>query len=202
MKKFILISALFAICTAVFTACAGCSKEAKTEPTPEVVKGIVLENTISTDREFMYLKYAADYVWYESQITLCDNLNAESCDGAIDHVTNVYQFIAQDGEPQVILSAWEKGKIHNSPAPIADVYLGDNPISNVPINLTFKQAFERLKQANTVLPGNRQCVLRKPVQPDGLTKNPQYIFGGPKRWVKVDAVTGDVTSGSDPDPDY
>ena len=158
---------------------------------------IVLENTVSVDREFMYAKYSADYRWYESQIVLCDYLNAETCDGKIQRVRNVFQFIDKSGDPEVILSDYELGVPHSSPAPINDFWLGDEAINDEPIALTFKQAFERLRQANVVLPQSRHCVLRKALAPG--VQHPQYIFGNGIRWVIVDAVTGDVTSGSDPE---
>ena len=185
-------------CSVMLSSCSGCT--AAEPPKPDKVMqsaDMVLENTISADREYIYAKYTADYRWYESQVTLCDYLDAETCDGKIASIVNVFQFVSDTGDPQVIFSAYEVGKPHSTPAPITDFFLGDNAINDEPITLTFSQALERCKQANTILPHNRHCTLRKPLQPDGFTDHAQYIFGNYKRWVMVDAVTGDVFSGSD-----
>ena len=197
MKCKILLSALALIFSVSLCACTGC----KSEPPKEeavAVGGIVLENTISTDREFMFAHYATNYAWYESQIVLQEAVNAETCDGTIASVVNVFKFTDAEEQPQIILSTYEVGKPHGTSAPIPDFWVGDSPINDDPINLTFRQAFERLRQANTTLPDSRCCVLRKPVLPGDLGLRPHYIFGNRKRWVIVDAVTGDVTSGSDP----
>lgn len=197
MKCKILLLALALIFSVSLCACTGCKSE---PPKKEAVAvgGIVLENTISADREFMFAHYATNYVWYESQILLQEAVNAKTCAGTIASVVNVFQFVDVEKQPRVILSTYEVGKPYGTPAQIPDFWMGDSPINDAPINYTFQQAFERLKQTNNiVLPDSRCCVLRKPVAPGDIGKHPHYIFGNSKRWVKVDAVTGEVTSESD-----
>ena len=197
MKRFILLTAIAFVCSAMLSACSGCKAGKPPKEDAAAVGGLVLERTISADREFMFARYdATGYVWLESQIVLQEAVSAETCDGAIASIVNVFQFTDENGDPQVILSTYEAGKAHSVPVPIPGFWLGDSPINDDPVKITFSKAFERLRQANTILPDSRCCVLRKPVQP-GAFQHPQYIFGNSKRWVKVDAVTGDVTDGSD-----
>jgi hypothetical protein len=165
----------------------------KKQKNPEVkVQEIVVENVTSTDKEYMFTNYGGDYKWFETYVTLKDYLDNENCDGTVEKVSNVFQVVKGDEEcfdVFVVLTAHEK---EGSTYEIKDgFWVEDFSLNNEEIKLTFKEAFDKMMQANCPKPRSRQCVLRKQVGP--VDCNPQYIFGNTKSQVYVDAITGDVS---------
>ena len=188
--------ALFSLMMA-FTACNSCKKETKQDDTTKVVTGpLVLENVLSSDKEYMFMNYGEDYRWYESCIVLKDFLDDETCDGTVESVANVFQVLVEKEkgvDTQVVLTA------HTPDTTAIEVKKGfwveDFPMNDENIKVTFKEAFQKIQEVNSPKPHSRQVVLRKEVGP--VAANPQYIFGNVKAQLYVDAVTGDVT---DKDP--
>lgn len=202
MKKSILLmlTLLFSLCIG-FTSCNGCKSEKKTD-TEKVVKsndanGVlaepVVENLISTDRQGMFLKYNNDstfYQWYETCIRLNDFLD-EDPDGSFELVSNIFQVVFEKGkgaDTYVYKSQYFGGK-HEVDS-VQGFWIEDCALNDMPIKLTYKQAFEKAMQANAPKPHSKNCILRCPVGPKSI--NPQYVFGNLKAQLWVDAVTGDV----------
>ncbi len=172
---------------AVCLTFANCEKAKKQEK----VEALVVENTVSTDREAMFLAYGGDYSWYETCVVYKDYLD-EECDGTVNEVTNVFQVVKTDGEsfdPYAILSHYTKDG--HSQTVYHSFWLEDYPLNKEDINITFAEAYERIMQANYPKPHSRNCVLRKQV--GACLANPQYIFGNTHAQLYVDAYTGKVS---------
>ena len=199
MKKISLfiMSLVFALVMS-FSACTGCNKtQTVDEPNVESTELVdtaemVVENVISTDRQYMYMNYGGDYRWFETCITLKDFLDEEN-DGTVTSVSNVFQVIEESetgADVHVVLAA------HTPDTTAYDVRHGfwveDMPLNEEAIVLTFKEAYERLMEANCPKPHSKHVVLRKEVGP--VVCNPQYIFGNSEAQVYVDATTGDVNT--------
>ena len=192
-KKITYLIYLMAALIITASGLGACKKKSagKKEAVKEAVKAITPENAISSDREYMFLHYKADYRWYESCILMKDYMD-EECDGEVAGVSNIFQVVTeweQGYDTQVVMSS------HTAEASQIDVKEGfwveDQPMNDANIRLTFKQAFDKAMQANCPKPHSRHCVLRKEVGPKEA--NPQYIFGNSKSQLYVDAATGEVS---------
>lgn len=175
--------------TFVLASCNGEKKEQKVEqPKAET---LVVENTISTDREFMFLNYGGDYRWFETCI-LMENYMDEETNGNVSGVTSVFQVITETEtgyDTHVIMTVYT---LDTSTVEVKHAFwVEDSPLNDENIKLTFAQAFEKAMEANCVKPHSKHCVLRKEVGPKDA--NAQYIFGNSRGQIYVDAVTGDVT---------
>ncbi len=182
MKKFLIIvlSALVAFCA--------CERKAKIE-----VKDIVVENTISTDRQYMFLNYGNYYRWYESCVVYDNYLDADTTI-MIAGVSNVFQVITAIDEHSFdtkVISIAHVSDASNEEVKEMAFWVGDDPLNESIIKLTFNDAFNRLMEANLPKPHSKYVVLRKELGP--INANPQYIFGNQQYQVYVDAITGDVT---------
>lgn len=194
MKKYLMLMcvALLSVMTLTLSGCKGCKSEKKKE-VPVLMQGkFVVENIISTDKQFMYVNYGGKYSWFETCILLKDYLD-EDCNGDIAGVSNVFQVVTMDeggGDSHVILMA------HTPTADTIDVkhgfWIEDCPMNNDAINITYRQAFDAIMRANYPKPHSRQCTLRKPIGPKDC--NPQWVFGNIREQLWVDAVTGDVAT--------
>ena len=177
------------------TGCQSCKSDNKQEinaaDTSEIAE-LVVENTISTDRQYMYNNYGNDYRWYETCILLKDFMD-EECDGTIEGISNIFQYITEfdstSFDVHVVLSAYANGK--HAYEVKEGFWVGDSPMNDDAIKVTYKQAFDRMMQSNFPKPHSKHCVLRREVGP--VDAPPQYIFGNPKAQLYVDATTGDVT---------
>lgn len=209
MKKCFLFGFLLAIVSIMATGCNSCKSENKQEDVPvgDVVINVgndydgdlggklVAEHVISTQRETMFsLAQGKDYKWFETTIELADWLDAEGQDGTIAEVTSLFQTIVEEGKcvdtwVQYIATSATKGTM--IPQPIHSFVVGDCPLNDTPIKLTFDEALERVMEANCPKPHSRFCVLRKELGPKIV--NAQYVFGNLSSQLYVDAVTGVVT---------
>jgi len=198
MKRFnFILVAVCAILACFMISCNSC-KSGKTSNSEEVTEGgLVVERTISTDREYMFVNYGEDYRWFETCILLNAFLDEENCNpDSIVGVSNVFQAVIERGDStsqsydtEVVLfsHAGDESQIDVKHA----FWVEDLPMNDEDITVTFKQAFERVMQANCPKPHSKQCVLRKQLGPKAA--NPQYIFGNTKSQLYVDAVTGEVS---------
>lgn len=194
MKKYLMFMcvALLSVMTLTLSGCKGCKSEKKKE-VPVLMQGkFVVENIISTDKQFMYVNYGGDYRWYETCVLLKDYLD-EDCNGDIAGVSNVFQVVTMDeggGDSHVILMA------HTPTADTIDVkhgfWIEDFPMNDDAIKITYKQAFDAIMRVNYPKPHSRQCTLRKPIGPKDC--NPQWVFGNIREQLWVDAVTGEVAT--------
>lgn len=196
MKKILFsLLAMFMMCFAIsLVSCNGCGNKPAAEDEPELnpaITELVVENVVSTDREYMFMNYGGDYRWFETCVVL-QNFLDEECDGTVAGISNVFQVVEEKdkgADTFVVLAA------HTPDTTAYEVKHGfwveDFPLNEEEIKVTFAQAFEKLNQVNLPKPHSKQCVLRKEVGPKEC--NPQYIFGNVHAQIYVDAVTGDVS---------
>ena len=198
MKKILFM--LVAVLCMGLVSCNSCKSEkadnATKDSTEAVVNSdsaLVLENIISMDRQDMYTNYKQDYRWYESCVVLKDFMDDENCDGTIAGVSNVFQYM--DNVDEKSADVYVVLYTHTPDTTSVEVkhafWVEDMPMNDDAIKVTFKEAFDKMMQANCPKPHSRNCVLRKEVGPN--TINPQYIFGNSQAQIYVDAVTGAVT---------
>ena len=158
--------------------------------------GLVVENTISVDRQEMFVNYGGDYRWYETGVVLTNFLDEEN-DGSIEMVVNIFQVIEQYDETSFDTFVYKYQ--HTSEGTVSESVYGfwveDYPLNEEAITVTFEQAFEKVQEVNLPKPHTRQVVLRKQVGP--VDANPQWIFGNLHSQIYVDAITGAV-SGENP----
>ena len=190
MKINVLTTMLLAICM-VF-GMTSCEKNKKNEEKPApAVSELTVETTISLDREYMNLHYGSDYRWYETCVQLKNFIDSDSCDGTVAGVCNIFQFIIPEtAQTGALLSTYANSQ-HVYDKKLG-IWVGDFPLNDEEIKLTYKDAYNRMIQANYPKPHSKNCVLRREVGPKPNV-NAQYIFGNVKRQIYVDAVTGNVT---------
>lgn len=211
MTKIIMI----AVTAAALVLCA-CEKEKKTAPAETTTENAALghkpdpewplasekgalnvEHVTATDKQTMFTKFAKDYRYFETQITLKNFLDAENASAEVAEITNVFQVvdIAEDQKSaDVYVVMFNHAGAKTEQKVIHSFWVEDMVLNDEAIKLTFEQAFEKLMQANIPKPHSRKCVLRKEVGPK--VANPQYIFGNMRTQVYVDAITGAVSATS------
>lgn len=198
MKKTIILSLLMMLFISVsvgLTSCKSCNgsneKTDKAVGTSQVTS-VIVENTISTDREGLFINFGDNVRWFETTITLKDFLNDENCDGSVANVVNTFQkIITFDKGYDTMVYLFQHDYLGtNKLDSIHTWFAEDNPLNEEQITLTFNDAFNRVMESNYPKPHSRYCVLRKEVGP--VAANPQYIFGNNKSQLYVDAVTGEV----------
>ena len=167
----------------------------------EEVAGLVLENTVSTDREDMFLNYGRVYDWFESSVMLKNFLDEEECDGSIECIVNVFMDIKKE-ESEKDLDTDVVMFTHTELGDTTEVvphtpWFEDYRLNDEEINLTFAEAYEHFMESNYPKPHSQYVVLRKPVGP--TPTNALYIFGNTNDHYFVDAKTGDVLAD---DPGY
>jgi len=197
MRKFIFVMML-----AIITMLTSCEKEKKEQQNlnETKVESLIVENTVSTDREFMFLNYGEDYRWFETCI-LMKNFMDEETDGSVEAVTSIFQVVTEveSGcyDTHVIMT------VHTLDTNTIEVKEGfwveDYPLNNEAICISFEEAFTKLMEANCPKPHSKHCVLRKEIGP--VDANPQYIFGNSRSQVYVDATTGEVSTSNPVFPD-
>ena len=192
MKKIIFVLTLFV--GLLFSSCNQCSTNEV--PIVTAVKDstvtLIVENTISTDREAMYLKAGDDYRWYETCITLPEFIDDENVTSNPVTVVNVFQKIV---ERKNGYDTWVyKFKHFNSGLCLVDSIQGfwieDWALNEEEIGLKYIEAYERMMESNYPKPHSKQVCLRNPIGP--IACNTQYVFGNIREQLWVDAVTGDV----------
>lgn len=160
----------------------------------------VVENTIAVDRQDMYMNFGEEYRWYETVVVLNNYLD-EECDGTFESVSNIFQGIVEDRT--------EDGRYCADTYVVTYVHTGDNfdkqvvegfwiedcALNEEVINLSFKEAYEKVVEVNLPKPHSRHAILRKPVGPKDC--NPQWVFGNISEQIWIDAVTGEARN-SDP----
>lgn len=196
MKKLKLFLMIFLFSLVLgFSSCNGCQstqQEETTKDTTEVVANseLVVENLVSMDRQDMFNNYANDYRWFETCIVLKDFLD-EECDGTVEGVSNIFQaVIEKDNGADVFVVMYTHTADTSAVQKVNSFWVEDLPMENEAIKLTFKEAFDKVMQANAPKPHSQHVVLRKELGP--INCNPQYIFGNNKAQLYVDAVTGEV----------
>lgn len=184
MKKFLMFM-MAAVLLLGATSCSSCSGEKKQ-------KEVIVEDVIKADIDYMNNNYDS-YVWYESSLILNDYIDEESCDGSVASIENIFQngFMDTNAAEHLVVMIKHYCELMKVDT-ISGAWLEDVVLYNDDIKITYKQAFERLMEANCPKPHTKFCVLRNPLGP--YSCNPQYIFGN---WrddyiLFVDATTGEV----------
>jgi len=172
------------------SACT-CSRQKK--DVDSTVAELVVENVVSLDRQAMNLAHSGDYRWFETGVQLKNWLDEEN-DGSIDMVVNVFQVVEEYDSTSFDTFVYKyqhfsDGTVNEEG--IHGFWVEDYPLNEETIAVTFKEAFEKVQEANLPKPHTRQVVLRKQVGP--VEANPQWIFGNLREQIYVDAVTGAVS---------
>lgn len=156
------------------------------------VTELVVENTVSTDRQDVYLNHGEEYRWYETGVQLANFLDEEN-DGTIELVVNVFQVIEQHDSTSfdTFVFKYQHTLEGTTSESIHGFWIEDYPLNDEVIKVSFKEAFEKIQEVNYPKPHTRQVVLRKQVGP--VDANPQWIFGNLHSQLYVDAVTGEVS---------
>lgn len=223
MKKFIFMGLLLAIVSMMATGCSSCQSENTKQgdvgtqavedasvqlATAKAVLGdftavpaadnageLVAERVMSTDREWTFLHVGEGYTWFETEVKYAKKLNDPEQTGEIAQIRNIFQKATPVGkgyDVKVYQAITTKaGTVYQDKE---GFWIEDYPLNEVKINLTFKEAYDRLMAANITKPDGSYCVLRLPVGPDP-DQHPVYIFGNKRAgMVVVDAVTGEVSA--------
>ena len=191
MKKILFYLSAFAVM--LCTACHPSKK--KDNVSPEIVEQseLVLENTISADREYMFMNYGENYRWYESDVLLKDYLDSEACDGTIVKVVNVFQVVTEYDSCADVHVIFFKHTLDSFDIVVEEgFWVEDYPLNDDSLAITYKNAYEQAMNANCPKPHSKHCVLRKEV--GAKEANAQYIFGNTYAQIYVDAVTGEVNT--------
>ena len=177
---------------------AGCSCSKKNPKEQEIAK-IVVENTISTDKEAMALKNP-NYKWFETGILFEKYLDEEN-DGTISEVVNVFQTIEGDSisfDTEVFkFQHFSDGTFASDS--VKGFWVEDYPLNEEEIKVTFDSAFVLINQVNLPKPHSKYCTLRKPIGPKAC--NAQWIFGNVMSQIWVDAKTGEIRESNPAFPD-
>lgn len=197
MKKIAFFVLCAFMCMMVgFSSCSGCKSNKEADKvTTDSVASLTVENLISTDRQEMFMQYAKDYRWFETCIRLENYLDEEN-DGTISELVNIFQvFYGDETGGDVYVYKFQ----HTADGALAvdsihGFWIEDYPLNEEAIKITFKEAFDKLMQANCPKPHSKNCILRKEIGPKDC--NPQYIFGNLTETVYVDAVDGTVRTES------
>ena len=217
MKKTIILSILAVACMLIgLTSCdPKAKKQEKTEITTSTLNavqemGIVKdffgdlrvvnndgqlspEHVSATDCQYMYNQVGGDYILFETEVKYAEKFNDSMHTGDIEQIRNIFQKITPV-DKGFYVEVWQaitkkSGTIYFHQE---DFVVGDKPINDVIINLTFEQAHTKLMEANCLKPNGSYCVLRLPITSDPK-QNPLYLFGNLRAgMVSVDAVTGEV----------
>lgn len=189
------------------TSCNGCKSEVKTVEAVDTCQitnnvdtcklALMVDNLVSMDRQEMYLNHGKDYRWFETEIKLNNYLDEEN-DGSIEELVNIFQAVVAYNDTCFDVKVYKFQHFSDGTCikdSIDGFWVEDHPLNEEVINLTYKQAFDKLMGTNIVKPHSHYVTLRKMVGP--IDANPQYIFGNIREVVFVDAVTGEV-SGHNP----
>ena len=172
--------------------CVACDKNKPVAPINEEKAELIVENLISTDRQDMFMNYSDDYRWFETCIVLKDYLDSENTSDTIVGVSSVFQIVEEVEESldtKVVLIT------HTLDTNTVEIrhgfWVGDVILNQEAIDITFKDAYNKIMETNYLKPHSKQCVLREPLGP--AICNPQYIFGNIQAQLYVDAITGEVS---------
>jgi hypothetical protein len=193
MKKFLVF--LMGIMLMIGVSACTCTPQQKdVEPAVDsvAVAELVVEQTIVTDRQTMYLNHSDNYRWFETGVVLKDWLDGET-DGSIEMVVNVFQaieFVDSTSADTFVYKFQHTGEDVFEDS-VHGFWVEDFPLNDEAIVVTFKEAYEKVQSVNLPKPHSRQVVLRKQIGPRPC--NPQWIFGNAKAQIYVDATTGAVT---------
>lgn len=181
MRKFFVI--LMGVMLMIGAVSCTCSKQKAVE--------LNVENTISADRESVYLNHGKDTRWFETRVVLKDWLD-EGGDGSVEEIVNVIQTYEQiDSTSADTYVYYCRHTVEGRTEEEHHGFMvGDENLNDRKILVNFKSAYEKVKASDFVKPHSRQVVLRK--EAGMIEANPQWIFGNQEAQLYVDATTGEV----------
>lgn len=155
---------------------------------------INVENTISTDRQAMYLKFGEDYRWYETDILLPEFLNSENVTSDPIMIVNIFQSMVEreNGYDTWVFKFQHLNNGEIFVDSIHGFWIENIALNDQAIKLKYTEAWDKMMQANAPKPHSKHVTLRNPVGPVAI--NTQWIFGNIKEQIWVDAVTGKVAT--------
>lgn len=193
MKKIIFVALMSLV---MFNSCTKCGTDIKdAEPVEIASTEFKVFNTVSSDKEFMFLNQGDNYRWYETCVLMQDFLDEET-DGSVDEVVNVFQAIKDYGKSF-------DTKVFKFQHFVNGEFVADSIdgfwIEDYPLNdslehkyLSYEEAFELVMRTNFPKPHTKNAILRNPIGPKAI--NPQWVFGNINEQLWVDAVTGDIST--------
>lgn len=192
MKKLFFILSL--VCMALFVSCDRNKKAPVNNDDNSTTTEVVQLNPttlVSTDRQDMYLNHSDNYRWFETCMRLNDFLDEEN-DGSLAEVVNVFQSVVGDGKTfdTTVFKYQHFSDGSCLKDSISGFWVEDFPLNDEAIQVSYKDAYEKLMATNLPKPHSRYVTLRKQVGP--VDCNAQYIFGNSTAQIYVDAVTGEV----------
>ena len=147
----------------------------------------VVELETDSDKEYMFMHYGDDYVWFETVIKLARWMDTENANTTVESFYNVFQVIV-GGQPRVIFISHQDD---NTAIVEKDgFWMEDERLNASAINIYYSKAFDMAMQSNYPKPHSKNCILRKPVGAKDC--NPQWVFGNEESQIWVDATTGEV----------
>ena len=172
MKKNLFICLLLAIVGIMATGCDSCKSENKKQGKEAKELALTPETAISTDKEAMYLRTSENHTlkWMQTGATLTAFLTDEGvADATFMEVTNGFQtqWPSEDGKGMYtkVTLITTNTMVTDSIVSNGAFYFDNIPLNDKEINITFKQAIERILQANCPKPMTRVIVLRSPLGP-------------------------------------
>lgn len=193
MKKLLIWLLVFAalICGGLYIGDVVTTDENTTEQVIENDSKVLnVEQLVAADREYMFLNYGGDYRWYETTILMKDFLDEETT-GEIESVESLFQVMTDvDSTSANVNVIYFTHTLENDTIIIEDgFWVGDAPLNDMKINLTYEDAFNRAMETNCVKPNSKYCVLRRFIGDTTAV----YIFGNDyKGLLFVNAETSDV----------
>lgn len=178
MKKILFLFALMCLLTSCSTT------------TSISLRILSTDDCIKNDHQYMDKHYKNNYRWYECGVLLHKFLD-EDGGGAIEEITNVFQILT-DGESHDTNMIIFR---HTLEGDSVEIYSSlwveeDVPMYKEDVNITFREAINKIKALPNDKLHTRHVVLRKQLGPNNA--RPQYIFGNNQQLIFVDAAFGDV----------
>lgn len=133
------------------------------------------------------------YQWRNSQVQFNDTLKLENIDDVhITDINDVFYYWHPVKGPQVQFINTNVKNGTQIPVPVQDVWIEDEDMSTSEIKLSAEDVLQRLKEVNCPIPPAKSMILRKPLGP--CECNAQWVVGGIRDVLFIDAVTGDVSN--------
>lgn len=169
----------------------GCGEKGKIFRENKELVGI--EEIIFEDNEQMEKGFGKDYRYYESYVIFDKFFDSDSANW-ITELCSVFLVLDNDKESgsydtRVIIFAHRPGSTFIDKK--AGIFVENHNLKIDSINVTFIQAYEKMRYSGLKRPRSKFCSLRRQ---DGIVKaNPQYVFGNANEQIYVDAVTGEIS---------
>lgn len=201
MKKFKLffVALMFALSLGLSSCnCSGNKAQEETKNSTEVVAtqtvALNVEQTISMDRQAMYLAHGGDYRWYETEILLPEFMDEDNATSEPVMIVNVFQTVVERGNG---FDTWVYKYQHFNDGTVrtdsvAGFWIENWPMEDKAIKLKYTEAWDKMQAVNFPTPHSKHVTLRNPIGPVAI--NTQWIFGNVREQIWVDAVTGECAN--------